>query len=98
MALRQRAAPDPTCTDRDCIDGPTSVRGPVVPKAVGDINGDHYDDLVLGDDDNEPGVRVAFGSADGPSRRRRSSTSTCRACPAPRRTETGTAARSPSAT
>ncbi|MFF8645784.1 hypothetical protein [Streptomyces sp. NPDC015345] len=105
--------PDPTCADRDCVDGPGSVQGPVVPKAVGDINGDgradiamndysgdgewgnsvlygtptgfkrawapgsagelgigdingdHYDDLVIGDDDSEPRVKVAFGSAAG---------------------------------
>ncbi|MGA4847478.1 hypothetical protein ACOBQB_14885 [Streptomyces sp. G5(2025)] len=105
--------PDPTCADRDCVDGPGSVQGPVVPKAVGDVNGDgradiamndyygdgewdnsvlygtptgfkrgratgsggelgigdvngdHYDDLVVGDDEYESGVVVAFGSADG---------------------------------
>ncbi|NEC13222.1 VCBS repeat-containing protein [Streptomyces sp. SID8014] len=37
----------PACADDDsCVDGPTSVGGPVRPKAVGDVNGDGSDDLV----------------------------------------------------
>ncbi|MEU2313513.1 hypothetical protein CWI85_26705 [Streptomyces albidoflavus] len=37
----------PACAEDDsCVDGPTSVGGPVRPKAVGDVNGDGSDDLV----------------------------------------------------
>lgn len=105
--------PDPTCADRDCVDGPRSLSGPASPQAVGDfngdgrtdiamvryrgdgessngvlygsptgfkngeapgsggdmgigdINGDRYDDLVLGDDDYKSRVRIAYGSASG---------------------------------
>lgn len=32
---------------------------------VGDVNGDHYDDFVVGDGDYESKVVVAYGSADG---------------------------------
>ncbi|GGO48163.1 FG-GAP-like repeat-containing protein [Streptomyces lasiicapitis] len=109
--------PDLNCSPlpdlpESCIDGPRSVKGPVVPQAVGDINGDgradiamndysgdgswgnsvlygsptgfkrgdaqgdgsmalgdvngdHYDDLVVGDSEDESRVTVSYGSKDG---------------------------------
>ncbi|MFE0178449.1 FG-GAP-like repeat-containing protein [Streptomyces sp. NPDC059002] len=107
--------PDLGCADRPqtCVDGPQSVMGPVVPQAVGDlngdgrsdiavnqyngdgqwensvlygsptgfkrdwapgyrgalavgdINGDHYDDLVAGTGTDDAKVQVAYGSKNG---------------------------------
>ncbi|MEU7647810.1 FG-GAP-like repeat-containing protein [Streptomyces huasconensis] len=59
--------PDPTCADRECIDGPRSVEGPVVPKAVGDINGDGRADIAMNDysGDGEWGNSVLYGTPTG---------------------------------
>ncbi|RII17672.1 FG-GAP repeat protein [Streptomyces sp. YIM 130001] len=36
------------CADTDsCVDGPESISGPVLPKAVGDVNGDKHDDIAV---------------------------------------------------
>ncbi|MGH4035126.1 hypothetical protein ACQB60_40110 [Actinomycetota bacterium Odt1-20B] len=64
--------PNPNCsplpgrTDT-CVDGPGSVEGPVVPKAVGDINGDGRDDIAMNDyaGDGEWGNSVLYGSPTG---------------------------------
>ncbi|MEV0845948.1 FG-GAP-like repeat-containing protein [Streptomyces sp. NPDC049954] len=34
-------------TDDSCVSGPHSVAGPVTPKAVGDVNGDHRQDIAV---------------------------------------------------
>ncbi|MCF3119093.1 FG-GAP repeat protein [Streptomyces arenae] len=61
--------PDPSCREKPevCVDGPLSVKGPVVPKAVGDINGDGRADIVMNDyyGDGEWGNRVLYGGATG---------------------------------
>lgn len=64
--------PDPNCSplpDRadSCIDGPRSLSGPVVPKAVGDINGDGRDDIAMNDyyGDGEWSNAVLYGTPTG---------------------------------
>ncbi|MEU6825996.1 FG-GAP-like repeat-containing protein [Streptomyces atriruber] len=61
--------PDPSCGERPetCVDGPVSVQGPVVPKAVGDINGDGRADIAMNDyyGDGEWGNSVLYGSPTG---------------------------------
>ncbi|MEU6124715.1 hypothetical protein [Streptomyces sp. NPDC047123] len=43
--------PYPGCRERPevCVDGPRSVQGPVVPRAVGDVNGDGRSDIAIND-------------------------------------------------
>ncbi|EPH46146.1 FG-GAP-like repeat-containing protein [Streptomyces aurantiacus] len=64
--------PDLNCSplpDRadSCVDGPRSVQGPVVPQAVGDINGDGRADIAMNDyaGDGEWGNSVLYGSPTG---------------------------------
>ncbi|MEV7196084.1 hypothetical protein AB0N81_30420 [Streptomyces sp. NPDC093510] len=61
--------PDSACGERPetCIDGPQSVKGPVIPQAVGDINGDGRADIAMNDysGDGEWGNSVLYGSATG---------------------------------
>ncbi|WP_030776720.1 FG-GAP-like repeat-containing protein [Streptomyces sp. NRRL S-920] len=59
--------PDPTCADRDCVDGPRSLSGPSSPQAVGDLNGDSYDDLAMVrySGDGEASNGVLYGSPTG---------------------------------
>ncbi|WP_419992728.1 FG-GAP repeat domain-containing protein [Streptomyces boninensis] len=56
------------CADTDsCIDGPDSISGPVLPKAVGDVNGDKHDDIAVWtyDGDGVWGNHVLLGGAKG---------------------------------
>ncbi|MGA4837906.1 hypothetical protein [Streptomyces sp. G45] len=64
--------PDLNCSPEpdkpeSCVDGPRSVKGPVVPKAVGDINGDGRADIAMNDyyGDGEWGNSVLYGSPTG---------------------------------
>ncbi|MFF9899691.1 hypothetical protein [Streptomyces longispororuber] len=64
--------PDPNCSPEpdkpeSCIDGPRSVEGPVVPTAVGDINGDGRADIAMNDyyGDGEWGNSVLYGTPTG---------------------------------
>lgn len=43
--------PYPGCREKPeiCVDGPLSVQGPVIPEAVGDINGDGRSDIAVND-------------------------------------------------
>ena len=56
------------CAENDsCVDGPDSVSGPVLPKAVGDVNGDKHDDIAVWqyDGDGVWGNHVLLGGAKG---------------------------------
>ncbi|MEU7580847.1 hypothetical protein AB0B50_24945 [Streptomyces sp. NPDC041068] len=61
--------PDLSCREKPeiCVDGPLSVQGPVVPRAVGDINGDGRADIAMNDyhGDGSWGNAVLYGSATG---------------------------------
>ncbi|KUL61763.1 FG-GAP-like repeat-containing protein [Streptomyces sp. NRRL S-1521] len=61
--------PDPACAEKPetCVDGPLSVKGPVVPQAVGDIDGDGRADIAVNDyeGDGEWGNSVLYGSPTG---------------------------------
>jgi hypothetical protein len=64
--------PNPNCSplpDRSdsCVDGPRSVEGPIVPEAVGDINGDGRADIAMNDydGDGEWGNSVLYGTSTG---------------------------------
>lgn len=54
-------------TTDSCIDGPDSISGPVLPKAVGDVNGDRHDDIAVWryDGDGVWGNHVLLGSGTG---------------------------------
>ncbi|MGY0485589.1 FG-GAP-like repeat-containing protein [Streptomyces sp. WG-D5] len=60
---------DATCVDdpSGCVDGPDSTTGPVIFKAVGDLNGDGRDDLALRayNGDGQWYNTVLYGSASG---------------------------------
>ncbi|AZM51964.1 hypothetical protein DMA15_04620 [Streptomyces sp. WAC 01529] len=66
--------PDPTCADldRECENGPRSLSGPVAPEAVGDLNGDGYDDIAMDRyaGDGEWGWGLLYGSPTGFKRER----------------------------
>lgn len=61
--------PYPGCRERPevCVDGPLSVKGPVIPKAVGDINGDGRADIAANDyaGDGQWGNSILYGSPTG---------------------------------
>ncbi|OON82693.1 FG-GAP-like repeat-containing protein [Streptomyces tsukubensis] len=59
---------DSACaTDDSCVDGPHSISGPVVAKAVGDVNGDDKDDIAVWyyNGDGMWGNQVLIGGATG---------------------------------
>ncbi|MEV1019975.1 FG-GAP-like repeat-containing protein [Streptomyces sp. NPDC050264] len=62
-------ADDATCVDDEygCVDGPSSTTGPVISKAVGDVNGDGRDDMALRsyNGDGMWNNTVLYGSATG---------------------------------
>lgn len=61
--------PYPGCreTPEICVDGPLSVKGPVIPRAVGDINGDGRADIAINDysGDGSWGSNILYGSPTG---------------------------------
>ncbi|MFD9858718.1 FG-GAP-like repeat-containing protein [Streptomyces alboflavus] len=61
--------PSPACIQNSdvCVDGPRSVKGPTIPQAVGDINGDGRADIAVNDyyGDGSWGNKVLYGSAKG---------------------------------
>ncbi|GHC80526.1 FG-GAP-like repeat-containing protein [Streptomyces flavofungini] len=61
--------PSPACIQNPdvCVDGPRSVKGPTIPQAVGDINGDGRADIAVNDyyGDGSWGNKVLYGSAKG---------------------------------
>lgn len=54
-------------TTDSCVDGPRSISGPVIPKAVGDVNGDTFDDVAVWryDGDGMWANHVLIGGAGG---------------------------------
>lgn len=58
---------DGCATDDSCVDGPHSLSGPVTAEAVGDVNGDHRDDIAVWayEGDGVWGNSVLLGGARG---------------------------------
>ncbi|MFF2852440.1 FG-GAP repeat protein [Streptomyces sp. NPDC058001] len=54
-------------TNDTCVDGPHSTSGPTVAKAVGDVNGDHRDDIAVWqyEGDGVWGTHVLLGAGTG---------------------------------